>query len=69
MMKTEDGDGDDDFDDYDAADLKAHLARIDPAKIAGPLETAFQDVVNFQKIINFGKHVCGNIKHSLLNIP
>ena len=49
MMKTEDGDGDDDFDDYDDADLKAHLARIDPAKIAGPLETAFQDVVNFQK--------------------
>ena len=26
--------------------LKAHLANIDPAKIAGPLETAFQDVVS-----------------------
>ena len=26
--------------------LKAHLAKIDPAKIAGPLETAFQDVVS-----------------------
>ena len=36
----------DDNDDYDDADLKAQLARIDPAKIAGPLETAFQDVVN-----------------------
>ena len=32
-------------DDNADADLKAHLARIDPAKIAGPLETAFQDVV------------------------
>ena len=27
--------------------LKAHLAKIDPAKIAGPLETAFQDVVSW----------------------
>ena len=25
--------------------LKAQLLRLDPAKIAGPLETAFQDVV------------------------
>ena len=40
-------------DDNDDADLKAQLARIDPAKIAGPLETAFQDVVNmFKRIQN-----------------
>ena len=37
--------GDEYQDDNADADLKAHLARIDPAKIAGPLETAFQDVV------------------------
>ena len=44
---------DDDSDDNDDADLKAQLARIDPAKIAGPLETAFQDVVSLKLISRY----------------